>query len=72
MNVDNLAIFSNSCTYGQYYFITLELQLAPLKDKLEENVLHILDVVKHAAVLSLDPALGFVFEMDVSVQMEQS
>ena len=41
-------------------------------DRLEENVLHILLVIEHVTLLSLDPALLFVFLMDVSVHLEQS
>ena len=57
----------------KYYinYITY-LQLARLKDKLEENVLRILIVIEHVILLDLLPVLLFVLLMDVSVPLEQS
>ena len=50
------------------YFV---LQLAPLKDKSESSVLHILVVTKHVIVLILQSAHRSVLLMDVNVQLEQ-
>ena len=51
--------------------IYISLQLAPSKDKLEENVLHTLVVIEHVTLLDPLPVLISVFLMDVNVQLEQ-
>ena len=58
--------------YLFYYITLLILQLALLKDKLEENVLHTLIVIEHVTTLDQLYALLLVLLMDVSAQLDRS